>query len=114
MRRLPKSEGNNQKEDQMFTQSNHLKQIVNDVLAKYGLTEAFEQSAEFHLRLERDPFLPLVIERLGSLISIAHYGEQNGDLMRDPEVCFRFGSWEPLSFQQDYIGYFAEVYRDVG
>jgi hypothetical protein len=21
-------------------------------------------------------------------ISIAHYGEQNGDLMRDPEMCF--------------------------
>lgn len=21
-------------------------------------------------------------------ISVAHYGEQNGDLMRDPEMCF--------------------------
>jgi len=22
------------------------------------------------------------------VISVAHYGEQNGDLMRDPEMCF--------------------------
>jgi hypothetical protein len=25
-------------------------------------------------------------------ISVAHYGEQNGDLMRDPEMCFELGS----------------------
>jgi hypothetical protein len=24
-------------------------------------------------------------------LSIAHYGEQNGDLMRDPEMCFELG-----------------------
>ena len=24
-------------------------------------------------------------------ISVAHYGEQNGDLMRDPEMCFELG-----------------------
>jgi hypothetical protein len=24
-------------------------------------------------------------------ISVAHYGEQNGDAMRDPEMCFELG-----------------------
>ena len=24
-------------------------------------------------------------------LSVAHYGEQNGDLMRDPEMCFELG-----------------------
>jgi hypothetical protein len=24
-------------------------------------------------------------------ISVCHYGEQNGDLMRDPEMCFELG-----------------------
>jgi hypothetical protein len=24
-------------------------------------------------------------------VSVAHYGEQNGDLMRDPEMCFEIG-----------------------
>lgn len=41
------------------------------------------------------PFLDLVVEALdesGPLglpaISVAHYGKQNGDPMRDPEMCF--------------------------
>ena len=48
-----------------------------------------------YLRVENPPYMVLVIEAmpepgpLGSpAISIAHYGEQNGDLMRDPEMCF--------------------------
>ena len=46
-------------------------------------------------RIENPPFMLLVIESLGEpgpnghrALSIAHYGEQNGDLMRDPEMCF--------------------------
>lgn len=49
----------------------------------------------FHMKIENPPYLALVIEDVqqrgpnGSpLISVAHYGEQNGDLMRDPEMVF--------------------------
>ena len=45
-------------------------------------------------RIENPPFMLLVIESLGKpgpngyrALSIAHYGEQNGDAMRDPEIC---------------------------
>ncbi len=48
-----------------------------------------------HLKIENPPYMALVIEAtpepgpLGlAAISVAHYGEQNGDLMRDPEMCF--------------------------
>lgn len=48
-----------------------------------------------HLKMVNEPFMPLSIERIGSiywqdgkLISLAHYYEQNGDLMADPEMCF--------------------------
>ncbi len=39
-------------------------------------------------------------------VSICHYGEQNGDLMRDPEVVFKVQGHEvlPLSFRNDYAG----------
>jgi hypothetical protein len=41
-------------------------------------------------------------------ISIAHYGEQNGDLMRDPEMVFIkapvSGDYFPSYFRNDYIG----------
>jgi len=46
-----------------------------------------------YLKIENPPYMALVIEATPGptglpAISIAHYGEQNGDLMRDPEMCF--------------------------
>ena len=53
------------------------------------------------IRLEVPGFMRLVIEHVGTgprggqLVSVAHYGEQNGDLMRDPEIVFEVeaGQW---------------------
>ena len=68
------------------------------------------------LKIENAPYMALVIEATdesgpGGLpaISVAHYGEQNGDLMRDPEMCFELGFAEepcldPFYFRNDYIG----------
>jgi hypothetical protein len=51
-----------------------------------------------YVKIENPPYLPLVIEAVdesGPLglpaLSVAHYGEQNGDAMRDPEMCFEIG-----------------------
>jgi hypothetical protein len=71
-----------------------------------------------YLKIENPPYMALVIEatpEAGPLgapsISVAHYGEQNGDLMRDPEMCFEL-SQPPLCsialsawyFRNDYLG----------
>jgi hypothetical protein len=69
------------------------------------------------IRLEVPGFMRLVIEhvgtgpRAGELVSVAHYGEQNGDAMRDPEIVFELaaGEWHPVSIQQDYIGSYREA-----
>jgi hypothetical protein len=78
---------------------------------------------ETAVRLTVPGFMPLSVEDIGQsgdgnrLISICHYGEQNGDLMRDPDMVFEIHAWadapaaEPLSFQNDYMGLFQEVYR---
>jgi len=75
------------------------------------------------VRLTSKGFMPLSVEDIGSsaeghrLISICHYGEQNGDLMRDPDMVFAiYGQGdslmaEPLSFRNDYMGINQEVYR---
>jgi len=65
-------------------------------------------------------YMPLCIERLGYRVhglpvySMTHYGEQNGDLMRDPDITFtvdqKNGLIDPLSYQNDYAGTFHEVY----
>jgi len=46
-----------------------------------------------------------------SPLSVAHYGEQNGDLMRDPEMCFEWTKpiglkpqLSPFYFRNDYTG----------
>lgn len=44
-------------------------------------------------------------------ISVMHYGEQNGDLMRDPDVTFLRvdeKTFIPLTFQNDYAGFYGE------
>ena len=44
---------------------------------------------------------------LGPLISIAHYYQQNGDMMRDPDVVFVIGADQhiyPISYRQDGMG----------
>ena len=62
--------------------------------------------------------MAVVIEKVGNLtgygeiISVAHYGEQNGDLMADPEMTFTIvdGKYYPISFKNDYVGLYQEVF----
>jgi hypothetical protein len=75
------------------------------------------------VRLTVPGFMPLSIEDIGKsgegnrLVSLCHYGEQNGDLMRDPDIVFMFHDLpdgpaaEPVSFRNDYMGLCQEVYR---
>ena len=68
--------------------------------------------------------MPLSVEEIGSsgdgyrLVSLCQYGEQNGDLMRDPDIVFLFRNVpdgvaaEPVSFRNDYLGIVQDVYRD--
>jgi hypothetical protein len=78
---------------------------------------------ETAVRLTVNGYMPLSIESIGTsadgnrLIALCHYGEQSGDLMRDPEMVFELfthgaaSAAEPLSFQNDYMGVLQEIYR---
>jgi hypothetical protein len=51
-----------------------------------------------YIKIENSPYLPLVIEAMDELgpfglpaVSVCQYGEQNGDIMRDPEMRFELG-----------------------
>jgi len=72
-----------------------------------------------HVKIENGAFMVLSIEKIGQgphnlpAISVCHYGEQNGDLMRDPEMCFEItpdGQFHPYYFRNDYTGTEHEVY----
>lgn len=63
-----------------------MKHVIEKILQRHGLLEVFKASQDFHLKVENSPWMPLVIERHGDEISVAHYGEMNGDSIRDPEL----------------------------
>lgn len=75
------------------------------------------------VRITVPGYMPLSVEEIGTsieghrLVSLCHYGEQNGDLMRDPDLVFMFHSFpdgmaaEPISFRNDYLGIVQDVYR---
>jgi hypothetical protein len=87
---------------------------VEKIIDSRGGLEALKRS---YIRLEVPGFMRLVIEHVGTgprggeLVSVAHYGEQNGDAMRDPEIVFEVveGTWYPVSIQMDYTGYYHEA-----
>ena len=87
------------------------------------IEEAGGLDAAANVRIENPPYQRLVIEMLPEggpeghrAVSIAHYGELNGDLIRDPEVCAEIVVEEgtpvlwPYSFRNDVIG-FGQVSR---
>ena len=71
-------------------------------------------------RIKCQGFMDLVIEKIGdNCYSLAHYGEQNGDLMADPEVVFAVTTWpdgrkfaEPTYIKHAYFGAESWVYFD--
>jgi hypothetical protein len=78
------------------------------------------------VRIENPPFMLLVIESLGErgpnghrALSTAHYGEQNGDAMRDPEICAEIvmengaAKLWPNYFGNDYAGVERRNRRDA-
>ena len=83
--------------------------------------QIIRESGGFHrckwISIENEPWMRLVIEVLSesgpgghTVVSVAHYGSQNSDLMRDPELLFEVvekdGVTElsPIYFRNDYVG----------
>ena len=72
-----------------------------------------------YLHLESDGFEPLSLEWLsGGELSMMHTYEQNGDLMRDPDMVLRINTEEQTiqaaSFEQSSLGLYQEVFTEAG
>ena len=80
-----------------------LQLVVETLCAKYAIDL---KPVGAHLRLENDPFEPLVIERIAEhQVSVAHYFTQGGDAIADPDVVLFTGyaEWVPISIQQPTV-----------
>jgi hypothetical protein len=100
-------EGQKQKEPQM----EFLKLLI-------AVEPALLNRAEATVKIANAPYMPLSVENIGlgprglPALSVCHYGEQNGDLMRDPEMCFEMeieggtvSDFHPYYYRNDYAGY---------
>jgi hypothetical protein len=77
-----------------------------------------------YIKLLSEGYMPLTIECVleniktpfgeAALYSLCHYFEQNGDLMRDPEMCFLVVDNRRESNQYDLIGIYPQMYRMDG
>ena len=86
-------------------------QTVLDILQKAG-----GWHHGLYLKIDNPPFMELVIEATDEsgpcglpALSVCHYGTQNGDAMRDPEMCFELGfaggaHLDPFYWRNDYVG----------
>lgn len=87
-------------------------------LQKQGVD--FEAKEHKSYKLTASGFMDLTVETWQEdnllNVSVCHYGEQNGDLMRDPEMLFIFGYGyeKPVYFRNDYTGteQQAQIVRD--
>jgi hypothetical protein len=73
---------------------------------------------ETTVKIENPPYMSLTVENIGlgprglPALSICHYGELNGDLMRDPEMCFEMEiengavkEFHPYYYRNDYVAF---------
>ncbi|MEO1390284.1 MAG: strawberry notch C-terminal domain-containing protein [Cyanobacteria bacterium J06634_6] len=74
-------------------------QVIN-FLENAGLWETVQESRDFHFKILNEPYIPLVIERLGDDLCFTHYLSQNGDTYIDTEIVFTFQGKERLKFKE--------------
>jgi hypothetical protein len=72
-----------------------------------------------YMKFQSPGLMDLHVDRLSkNTIALAHNGKQNGDVMADPDVQVlihpELKAAEAMTFQNDYLGIFQEVYSEPG
>lgn len=86
------------------------------------LVDMARADEEHATKLDRSEFMPVYIEIVYKVsgseehVSIAHYGQENGDLMRDPEMIFFHDrkEWKAyaMNYRNDYGGTWEVSIKD--
>jgi Toprim-like/Protein of unknown function (DUF3991) len=83
------------------------KGIVEKRIARFldeaGLLQSIMDGEDFHLKIENEPWTPLVVERHGNDLFLTHYLSQNGDTFIDSEMVFKIQADGQLQFQETAV-----------
>lgn len=94
-------------------------QAIYNKLQQIGiLDESGKMQAEY-IKFKCDCLMDLNVDNLlNNRIALAHNGIQNGDVMSDPDMEVKIypdqKMAEALTFQNDYLGIYQEVYPEPG
>jgi hypothetical protein len=65
-----------------------------------GIRQAVTADEDYHLKIENEPWIPLVVERHLDELYLTHYLTQNGDMFIDSEMVFKITSEGQLEFKE--------------
>jgi hypothetical protein len=94
------------------------KNVYNSIFLKLkqiGILNGKGRMQPHFMKFKSSGLMDLNVDKLSaSIIALAHNGIQNGDVMADPDVEVKINNekeeCEALSFQNDYMGIYQEVY----
>lgn len=96
------------------------RKIFKDIFKKLqqiGILDETGTMKQSYMRFASEGLMDLHVDRLqATRLSVAHNGIQNGDVMADPDVEITIyperQEAEGMTFQNDYLGTYQEVYDD--
>jgi predicted RNA methylase len=72
-------------------------------LEEAGILQTVNEGEEFHLKIENEPYIPLVIERQINELYLTHYLSQDGDTFIDTEMVFQITPDGQLQFKETAV-----------
>ena len=93
----------------------NMQTAIERILEFHGLLKAYQRNPNFCVKLENPGYMDLIINRLPGFgkegtVSIAHYFQQNGDAVPDPDILFALPDWAPVEYQ-DSLSYTQDAGR---
>lgn len=82
------------------------------LLERGGLLQTVMESDDFHLMIENEPYIPLVIERHGNEMYLTHYLSENGDVFIDSEMVFTIAHNGSLRLKETATSAFGQEWRN--
>ncbi|WP_155523798.1 strawberry notch C-terminal domain-containing protein [Nodosilinea nodulosa] len=81
-------------------QQGQIEKRIANFLEKAGIREVVTVGEDYHLKIENEPYIPLVVERQLDELYLTHYLEQNGDTFIDTEMVFKIQGNGQLRFKE--------------
>jgi len=86
----------------------------------YLISKGIDIRKEGNYKLVSGGFMDLTVEIWTAdesiFVSMCHYGKQNGDLMKDPDILFELKRDDTIKYkeyQNDYAGFYSENHKET-